>query len=149
VEPRPHHPTYDPDLDPARPGSLPPGPAPLGFEDFQRLVTNPFLAVFWLIILFGLMREALAMKSLPLLGVTTCGFLVLGHLVQYHCRDCGSTGPIFRWRSHACTSVLARQQTGRARRIRGPNPSVQLVLWVYALIAGGILVAVLHLHGAP
>ena len=142
MEPRLHTPTYDPDLDPPRPTAGANGGPPLYLEEFQRLVANPFLAVFWLIVLFGLLREALAIKSLPLVGLAVCGLLVLGHLLQYHCRDCGSTGPLFRWKSHACPSVLARQQTGRARRIRGPNPYTQMVLWIYVLIGTGILLVV-------
>jgi hypothetical protein len=142
VEPRPHPPTHDPDLDPPRPAAGAAGQTPLYLEEFQRLVANPFLAVFWLIALFGLLREALAMKSLPLVGVAACGLLPLGYLLQYHCRDCGETGFLFRWRSHACPGVLARQQTGRARRIRGPNPTTQLILWIYILICTGSLLAV-------
>ena len=143
MEPRPNPPTHDPDLDPPRPAARANGRPPLYLEEFQRLVANPFLAVFWLIVLFGIVREALATKSLPLLGLAACGLLVLGHLLQYHCRDCGETGRLFRWRSHACPGVLARQQYGRARRFRGPNPRTQLILWIYFLIAAGILVAVI------
>lgn len=149
VEPRPQPPTHDPDLDPPWPAAGANGRPPLYFEEFQRLVANPFLAIFWLIVLFGILREALAIKSLPLVGLATGGLLALGHLLQYHCRDCGSTGLLFRWKSHACPSVLARQQTGRARRIRGPNPYTQLILWIYVLIGTGILVAVVLRHVGP
>jgi len=149
VEPRPHPPTHDPDLDPPRPTARANGRPPLYFEEFQRLVANPFLAVFWLIVLFGVLREALAIKSLALVGVAACGLLALGHLLQYHCRDCGETGRLFRWKSHACPSVLARQQTGRARRFRGPNPYTQLVLWIYVLVCSGILLVVVLRRVGP
>ena len=149
VEPRQHPPTHDPDLDPPRPAAGANGRPPLSREEFQRLVANPFLAVFWLIVLFGVLRQALAIKSLVLVGLAICGLLALGHLLQYHCRDCGATGLLFRWKSHVCPSVLARQQTGRARRIRGPNPYTQLVLWIYVLLATGILLAVVLRQVGP
>jgi hypothetical protein len=149
MEPRQQPPPHDPDLDPPRRATGASGDPPLHVEEFQRLVANPFLALFWLIVLCGLVREALAEKNLGLVGIAACGLLVIGHLLQYHCRDCGATGLLFRWRSHACPSVLARQQTGRARRFRGPNPTTQLVLWIYVVIGTGILLAVVLARARP
>jgi hypothetical protein len=151
VEPRRQSPTHDPELDPPRPaaGATATDWPPPYCEDFQRLVTNPFLALVGLIVLLGVLRQALEMKSLPLFVIVLCGLLPTGFLLQYHCRDCGATGLLFRWRSHACPSVLVRHQSGRARAIRGPNPYTQLLLWIYLLIAGGIVVALMHGHVVP
>jgi hypothetical protein len=147
VDSRRQSPTYDAELDPPRPAAG--GQPPLYLEESQRLVTNPFLGIFWLVLMVGLIRHALAIKSLLWLGLALSGLLLLGFLLQYHCRDCGATGVLFRWRSHACPSVLARQRAGLRRRIPGPNPYTQLILWVYLLAATGILVAVIHRHAGP
>ncbi len=73
------------------------------------------------------------------------GLGLVGYLLQYHCLDCGATGRLFRWKWHACPSVRARQQTGRPRRFRGPNPVLQTVLWVYILMGLAILGSVVGL----
>jgi hypothetical protein len=144
VDPLPPSSTHDPDLDPPRgaPATYRPPPLP---QEFQRLVANPFLALFWLIILFPIFRQALEWKSLPLLGVALLGLFVAGYFLQYHCLDCGATGRLFKWKEHACPSVVARQQAGRVRRFRGPNPVLQTILWGYVLGALAILAYVVAL----
>jgi hypothetical protein len=76
--------------------------------EHQRLVVNPFLAVFGLVVLrsftLWLFRE-----SVPLATVGTLGLMVLlPTLIQYHCLDCGKTGRYSRRARHACPAVLAR-----------------------------------------
>ena len=115
----PDAPTHDRDLDfdPPAAGATMARRRPTPSE-YQRLVANPFLAVFWLIVLVRASharpwpsRSLLASSGSPLAACSA-----LGYLLQYHCLDCGPTGLLFRWRSHACPTRLARQQTGRARR---------------------------------
>jgi hypothetical protein len=144
VDPLPPPPTYDPDLDPPRGVRVPYRPPPIP-QEFQRLVANPFLAVFWLVVLFGFLRLALDLRSLPMVGIVLLGLLVAGYLLQYHCLDCGGTGRLFQWRDHACPSVVARQRAGRVRRFRGPNPLLQTILWGYVLGVLAILVYVVTL----
>jgi hypothetical protein len=133
---------HDPEHDPpqfrnaanARPPFLP--------QEYQRLVANPFLALFGLVVWFAAFWGALASRNLILAGVAIPGLIVVGYLLQYHCLDCGTTGLLFRWKSHSCDRVLARQQAGRVRRFRGPNPTFQTILWAYLVAAVTILVAV-------
>jgi hypothetical protein len=145
VDPLPPSPIHDPDLDPPRGlrtglPRTPPFP-----QEFQRLIANPFLALFWLVLLFTILRQALSVKSLPLVAITILGLVVAGYLLQFHCLDCGATGRLFKWKEHACPSVVARQQAGRVRRFRGPNPYLQTILWGYLLGALAILVYVVAL----
>jgi hypothetical protein len=91
------------------------------------------------------MRSALEWKSLPLLGVVLLGLILTGYFMHYHCLDCGSTGRLFRWKEHACPSVVARQQAGMVRRFRGPNPYLQTIVWGYVLGVVAILVYVVML----
>jgi hypothetical protein len=109
------------------------------------LVANPFLALFWLIAVIGLVRLALEIRNLFLAGVALCGLAALKYLLQYHCLDCGSSGRLFRWDSHACPSVVARRQSGQVRRLRGPNPVLQTIVWGYLLAGLAILAAALLL----
>jgi hypothetical protein len=134
---------HDPDLDPPsrrNPGNGQPPHLP---QEYQRLVANPFLALFGLVVWFAACWEAMASRNLILLGVALLGLVVVGYLLHYHCLDCGKTGLLFRWKSHACDRVLIRQQTGQVRRFRGPNPTLQTILWAYLVASAAILVAVL------
>jgi hypothetical protein len=141
VEPLPLPPTHDPDLDPPRGGhQRPPVPPALRPQEYQRLVANPFLALFGLIVIIQVFRLGLELRNLGVAGLALFGLPVLNYLLQYHCLDCGSSGRLFQWESHACPSVLARRQNGRARRFRGPNPVLQTVVWGYVLTGVGILV---------
>jgi hypothetical protein len=132
--------TYDPDLDPPRrrPGV---GRPPLLPQEYQRLVANPFLAMFGLIVWFYGVRQAFMIESGYLFLVAILSLLGVVCLLQYHCLDCGATGLLFRWKSHACPRVRARQQNGEVRHLRGPNPVFQTVLWIYGLLALALLVA--------
>jgi hypothetical protein len=148
VEPSHLPPTHDPDLDPPerRPAAANrPPPVP---QEYQRLVANPFLALCWLAFLVAWLRQALRLKSLPMAACVLLGLAAAGYLLQYHCLDCGATGRLFQWKAHACPSVLARRQTGRVRRFRGPNPVLQTILWTYVLAGLAIVTAavLLALH---
>jgi hypothetical protein len=144
VQPPSLSPIHDPDLDPPRRVQAAYRPPPLP-QEFQRLVANPFLALFWLVIVFAILQQALELKSLPLLGVVLLGLVPAWYLLHYHCLDCGATGRLFRWKEHACPSVVARQLAGRVRRFRGPNPYLQTILWGYVLGALAILAYVVSL----
>jgi hypothetical protein len=147
VEPLAPSSTHDPELDPPRHRPAGPRRPPFLPQEYQRLVANPFLALLGLIIWFAVFWEALESRNLPLTGLALLALCGVGYLLQYHCLDCGTTGLLFRWKSHACERVLVRQQTGRARRFRGPNPTFQTVLWVYLMIGVAILIAVVLLAG--
>jgi hypothetical protein len=137
--PRPH--PADSEFDAA------PAP-PLRLRDFdppehQRLVVNPFLAVLGLLGLGWLARE-LALSPLPALaGLLILPMVMLPYLIQYHCLDCGRTGPYPRHRRHACPGVVARWGEGRRRRVPFPTPWAQLVVWGWLLGAVGLLLAVI------
>ena len=139
--------THDPDLDPPRQRPTGPERPPFLPQEYQRLVANPFLALLGLIAGFAAVTKALESRNLPLVGLSLLALCAVGYLLQYHCLDCGTTGLLFRWKSHACERVLVRQQTGRVRRIRGPNPTFQTVLWIYLMIGVAILIAAVLLAG--
>jgi hypothetical protein len=141
-------PTHDPELDPPPRRPTTPGPArpPFSPQEYQRLVANPFLAVLGLIVWVVAMRQALALRNLAVVLLTLLGLVALGYLLQYHCLDCGATGLLSRWKSHACERVRARQQFDQVRRFRGPNPVFQTVLWGYLLAVLAILAAAVLLQ---
>ena len=136
-----------------RPGALDPDfdPTPMALtrlRDFdprehQRLVINPFLA------LLGVLGQAWLIRALFVAGHTfwsaTIGapIWLLPWLIQYHCLDCGHTGPYPRHRRHACPAVVARWQGGLSRRWRFPSPWAQVVVWGWVLGSLGVLAAVL------
>jgi hypothetical protein len=108
-------------------------------QEYQRLVANPFLALAALIAWGAALRLALIWRDLVASIIVVAGFFVVVGLIHYHCLDCGRTGWLFRWRRHACDTVLARQATGQARRWRGPTPGVQAVIWLYALACAALV----------
>ena len=57
----------------------------------------------------------------------------LPRLFHYHCLDCGRTGRLTRWKRHVCPEVARRIVEGRPRRLRGPGPLAQTLLWGYVL----------------
>ena len=98
------------------------------------MVADPFLALVGLMVGVAGVRQAVAARVLPLLVFSLIVVAGSVALIHYHCLDCGRTGWIFRWRRHACERVVERQLAGMVRRFRGPNPTLQLVVWVYVLI---------------
>jgi hypothetical protein len=113
-------------------------------QEYQRLVANPFLALVGLIAWVAAFRWALNRRSLGAVGPVVFGLVAVFALLQYHCLDCGATGSLFRWKSHACDRVRARQEADQVRRFRGPNPVLQTVLWGYLLAGVAILGIVLY-----
>jgi hypothetical protein len=117
-------------------------------EAYLRLVANPFLGICgflaWigLVILFGRhwfddpARGLYTPLALLALGVLPFALPLLFH---YHCLDCGATGRLTRWRSHVCPASSERRRYGRPRRLRGPTPPTQVVLWFWAVLTFGML----------
>lgn len=137
---RPH----DPDLD--RPAGLPPVRLEAYFEEYQRLIANPFLALTAFMLWLEAAHRAFQTRSLVLVLSLVVALIGVACLLQFHCLDCGTTDSLFRWRRHACAPAIARQMAGRPRRFRGPNPTTQTVLWAYAVIIVAVL-AVLVVRG--
>lgn len=132
----------DPELDPAAPVRL----GTLGDEPqrYQRLVANPFLGFLGVLVLVTAayhLMQAPRQSSVGDMALVLAPFALLGlpRLFQYHCLDCGTTGRLFRWRSHVCPASADRYLAGRPRRLRGPNPTAQVLLWVYVLL--GLVIA--------
>jgi hypothetical protein len=131
---------YDHDLDsqPHRPA----GPRAESIAPYQKLVVNPFLAVLAVVITIAIERWALENHYL---GIFQIGFGLIAlefFLVQYHCRDCGATGFLFRVGRHACPAVVARLKRDERPRFRGPGVRVQLVAWLILVASAVILVLV-------
>ena len=126
---------HDPELDPPpqRPARPLPAHTVLVPQEYQRLVANPFLALALLVAWFAAMRVAIGARNIVAALVCGASFIVVVRMLHYHCRDCGRTGWLFRWRAHACEAVVARQLSGRIRRWRGPTPPIQAVLWMYLI----------------
>ncbi|WZO96688.1 hypothetical protein EP7_003693 [Isosphaeraceae bacterium EP7] len=114
-------------------------------EHFQRLVVNPFLAVFCVLatwkILFRLthghptVAVVLSFLALPIPYL----------LLQFHCRDCGRTGMYRNWPRHECEMVALRRREGVRRRWRRPSPGFQLRVWFLLLGAAVFLHAIIAL----
>ena len=131
----------DPDFDP-----IP--VAPIRLRDFdpvahQRLVVNPFLAVFLVMVWWLTARWLLIRGPFPPMAVATVIPLIfLPRAVQYHCLDCGQTGPYTRRRRHACTAVIARWNGRRRPRCPIPSTETQLTFWFYVVGSAALLCAV-------
>lgn len=147
-------PIRDPDFDlgPPAPGAL--LSPPINPHLYLRVIANPFLGfaglVGWLGLLGKVFHELRRMPALlgPLAPAVVLAFAVLLCLVpslfQYHCLDCGGTGRLSRWREHACARSNGRRMAGQPRRLRGPPPFVQTVLWLW-----GLLILAVWLRGCP
>ena len=110
--------------------------------EHQRLVVNPFLAVLGLI---GLWQATalLAGSEYPLLAIVmVLPLAFLPYLVQYHCLDCGRTGPYLRRRRHSCEGVVSRWRDGHPSRFPLPSTWAQLVFWGWVLGSIAVLLAV-------
>jgi hypothetical protein len=130
-----------------RPGLAPPaGPGRDAPGRYRRIIANPFLAFLTLVVWVGLVKvtprrlEFGWCAVLAMVGLA--GIAVL--LLQYHCLDCGATGHLARWRTHACLRVWFRQELNRPRRFRGPGPVSQTIGW--CLLAALVTLARLWRH---
>lgn len=113
-------------------------------EAYLRVVANPFLGFAyldgWLIVLYEAIFVGFAGALTPMLIVMLiAGLGLVPHLMQYHCLDCGRTERLSRWRRHHCPRPLERRETGRPRRLRGPSPPIQVVLWIWLLMIGAMM----------
>ncbi len=138
LEPTPPRPDRDPEFRTPR-ASTSSGPAYIP-GDHQRLVANPFLGLAALLAwLAGIGRLTQARETHWMLLGGFFGIVLavrlIPRLVQFHCRDCGSTGRLREWESHTCDAVVRRRLAGRPRRIRGPLPPTQVVVWAYVVVA--------------
>jgi hypothetical protein len=129
-------PTRDPDLDaaPLEAGLGLPGDEPP--EMYLRVIANPFLGLFallvWLAALYALVAWGVAGLLTPIALILLIASLgLLPGCFQYHCLDCGATGPLRRWKRHVCPRVAERRFSGLGRRWRGPPPAVQVILWLW------------------
>ncbi len=84
----------------------------------QRLVVNPLVAFLCGLSAALLIRHALHTRNVMLfcagVGVLFLSFL----LIQFHCRDCGSTGWYLHASRHACAAVVARWRQNMVPRVR-------------------------------
>lgn len=117
-------------------------------EAYLRLVANPFLGLLallgWLLAVHWLVVRGGAGLLLPMAVILLLASLALipGRF-QYHCLDCGRTGRLGDWRRHVCRRVAERRLNAEPRRFLGPSPPVQVVLWLWVLMA---LVLVAHAY---
>jgi hypothetical protein len=106
----------------------------------QRIVVNPFLTVLGWVAVSGLIYKSIQIKSMPLFLAGNGLMFFACVLLQFHCLDCGATGWLLRYRSHACPSVVLRSQNLAVRRFRGPGVKAQIVAWsvftALALVVG-------------
>lgn len=102
---------------------------------YQRLVVNPLVAFLCGLSAAILIRHALHTRNVLLfcagLGVLFLSFL----LIQFHCRDCGTTGWYLHASRHACAAVVARWRQNTLLRY-GLTARRQLHIWSYILVFG-------------
>lgn len=111
-------------------------------EDYVRIVANPFLGftvASWsaALLFMGAIMTPQEFTLPSLCGLAIAGgiaFFVAGRLVVFHCRDCGESGRLLRWRVHNCVWANERRRLGRPRRFRGPTPVLQVVIWFWILL---------------
>ncbi len=101
----------------------------------QQLVVNPLVAMLSGVSAAVLIRHGLHTRNVLLfcagLGVLFLSFL----LIQFHCRDCGSTGWYLHASRHACAAVVARWRQNVVPRY-SLTAKRQLHIWSYALVFG-------------
>ncbi len=114
-------------------------------RDYQRLVVNPFLAVFVLVLLPKLFRWLIESVSLaPVALLLTVPLLLLPRLIQFHCLDCGQTASYHRSKDHACHQVLNRYHQDRETKF--PHAWLQLIIWGWILGSVAVLLLVLSIE---
>jgi hypothetical protein len=140
VESQANQGTFDPELDlmPRRPTRRHPERLP----PYQRLIVNPLLVVLSWLIVFAVIRISVANRNMIGFLVAISQMVLSILLVQYHCLDCGKTGWLMGYRSHACPAVAARWGNRLAPPIRGPGVGAQLALW-FMLLAGGLILVLI------
>jgi len=114
-------------------------------EGYLRLVANPFLSfcylTAWLAVMYKTVAEGFAGPLTPmLLAMLVAALWLIPHLMHYHCLDCGGSGRLLRWKRHVCHAMVQRREAGFPRRFRGPTPPLQIVLWLWLLLAAALVV---------
>ena len=114
-------------------------------ESYLRLLANPFLGLAAILGWLGTIRALLggfagALTPMAVVLMFAALYLLPG-LFHYHCLDCGRSGKLRLWKRHMCARVAERRAEGRVRRLRGPSPPAQLVLWIWALMALAVVFA--------
>lgn len=111
-------------------------------DDDLRMVVNPFIAVFALagtIVTARWMARQWSLADGPLLALIllalACSAASVAFGLHCHCLDCGRTVGFWRWKSHSCERVRARRVLGRRRRLVGPKPFLQALIWIIILLA--------------
>ncbi len=133
---------HDRELDPiasvrARPrGDRIDGP----IEWHQRLVANPFLAVFGVLAWFLCVRYTVQLRAIRLFFPVAASFLLVILLFEYHCLDCGRTGRLIRSGRHACEQVEFRRTLGRSRTPLWPSAFFQTVTWLVGIVMAAYLI---------
>ena len=105
----------------------------------QRVIVNPFLAVLDLLVLGAMFvgRHWFGIFSVTF-GVAL--IVLLPHLIQFHCLDCGRTGRYTAHKAHACPVVVKRWNDGLTTRF--PSARAQLIVWGWVLASVGFLLGV-------
>jgi hypothetical protein len=113
---------------------------------YQRIVVNPFLGVLAWVIMVAVIGAGVRRHSVTVF-LSGLSLLLVGFaLQQFHCLDCGATGWLYRYKRHACPSVVARYENVEFRPIRLPNVPTQVTIWTYVL-AGALLLLLMFLGG--
>jgi hypothetical protein len=146
--------TRDPEFATATATMLEPGDldeAMIAPESYLRVVANPFLGFAglagWLIALVWVFRHLRENPHLigpiaPFIAAVFLGCLwLIPGLFQFHCLDCGRSDRLSRWRRHTCPTSALRRLQGRPRRLRGPTPPGQVLLWLWLILTLGIVLA--------
>jgi hypothetical protein len=104
--------------------------------DCQRIVVNPLVAIVCCMSGVALVQHALRTRNL-ILFCSALGVLFLSLLlIQFHCRDCGTTGWYLHASKHACNMVVSRWRQNLSAT--GLRARTQLLIWTY-VVAFGVL----------
>ena len=122
------------------PGAL---PRSLGLDAgaYLRVVANPFLAFFAVVVWLGVLEWTRMGHAVSVLMFGLAAAWMVPNLFQFHCLDCRATGRLLRWRLHVCPTSAARRREARPRRFRGPSPWTQVLLWLVPTV---FFIFVLH-----
>lgn len=114
-------------------------------EHFQRLVVNPFLAVFCILVTWKILIWLTHGHRILAVFLSILILPIPYFLLQFHCRDCGRTGMYRDWPRHECVMVVFRRRERVRRRWRRPSPGFQLRVWFLLLGAAVFLRAIIAL----
>jgi hypothetical protein len=135
----------DPEFRPARRARRD-GPAGEDPRYYVRLVANPFLAAFTVLLWIVLLRWLWSARIPPFVQPMVIFGMIAGLFapflfLHYHCLDCGATGRIASWQDHECEAVALRRRERKRRMFRGPTPPMQVVLWLWVCVVVAFLVS--------